>query len=251
MSRPAAQALLCKYFGLKLPYFNMGKVDTLDLFGQNELILFAFYESRRDRYARALDIGANVGLHAMLMLRLGWEVRSFEPDPEVFARMANNVQANDESHLWTPCKAAVSDRDGTAPFVRVLNNLTGSHLAGYKESYGPTETVQVATVAAEALFDWVGEGVAGFVKIDAEGHEAVILAQATTGHMQNMDVMTEVRGDREGAKIMRHFGSLGIPMYSQKIGWKRVECMSDMPRHHSEGSLFISTRGAPFDGEYT
>src|SRR5689334_21903021 len=123
----------------------------------------------------------------MLMSKLGWEVKAFEPDPIVCARAQRNLDANGviaELH-----EAAVSFGASEAPFTRVVNNLTGSHLAGYKDPHGPTETIMVKTVGATELFDW-----ADFVKIDAEGHEAVILSFVMTYHMQKMDIMTEVRG---------------------------------------------------------
>jgi len=66
---------------IALPYFRMGAVDTLDLFGLDELIIFSFYWTNRNRYRRAADIGANLGLHSILMSKCGWEVDAYEPDP--------------------------------------------------------------------------------------------------------------------------------------------------------------------------
>src|SRR5690348_14250117 len=37
------------------PYFKMGAVDSIDLFGLDELILFSFYWVNRKRYKKALD----------------------------------------------------------------------------------------------------------------------------------------------------------------------------------------------------
>jgi hypothetical protein len=41
--------------------YKMGAIDSLDLFGLDELIIFTFYHANRTRYRRALDIGANLG----------------------------------------------------------------------------------------------------------------------------------------------------------------------------------------------
>src|SRR5690349_11853642 len=65
---------------LALPYRRMGAIDSVDLFGLDELILFAFYWANRSRYRRSVDIGANIGLHSIVMARCGLAVRSFEPD---------------------------------------------------------------------------------------------------------------------------------------------------------------------------
>ena len=40
-----------------LPYQKMGAIDSLDLFGLDELIVFAFYSRARGNYRRAIDIG--------------------------------------------------------------------------------------------------------------------------------------------------------------------------------------------------
>src|ERR1051325_4511876 len=63
---------------LCLPYYRMGAVDSLDLFGLDELIIFLFYWCNRDRYRRVVDIGANLGLHTIVMDRCGFQVTAFE-----------------------------------------------------------------------------------------------------------------------------------------------------------------------------
>jgi FkbM family methyltransferase len=218
----------------------MGKVDSLDLFGSNELIIFAFYKHNRGRYKKVLDIGANLGLHSILMLRLGWEIRAFEPDANIFGRLVDNVAVNHGINVYLQ-QAAVSDRDGEARFVRVLQNLTGSHIEGYKESYGPRETVTVPVVDCRPLFDW-----ADLAKLDVEGHEGVLLQCVTDEHLKHLDLICELRGTKEAAQVLAHFGRLETPIYTQKNDWKPAKCMSDMPTRHQEGSIFISRRGGPF-----
>src|SRR5258708_2926961 len=66
---------------LSLPYTKMGAIDSVDLFGLDELIIFSFYRANRARYRRVLDIGANLGLHSIVMARCGFQVKAFEPDP--------------------------------------------------------------------------------------------------------------------------------------------------------------------------
>lgn len=260
MSRPAAQAWLCKHLNIAFPYVSMGKVDSLDLFGPTEMMLFAFYSHNRDRYSNALDIGANLGLHSVLMNRLGWNVKAFEPDNEIWGKCKENVIANGKwadctpfnksplrnlNHVteeFLPINAAVSDRDGEAQFTRVLNNLTGSCLVGSsKEPYGPLETITVKTVDCRPLFDW-----ADLAKLDVEGHEGVLLKCLTTDHLTNLDLICELRGNKEAALVMDHIHSIGGTIYTQKNDWKPVQCMADMPVKHQEGSIFISSRGGPW-----
>ena len=64
-----------KPFGdLVFPYHKMGAVDSLNLFDLDELIIFSFYWVNRRRYRRAVDAGANIGLHSIIMSRCGFEI---------------------------------------------------------------------------------------------------------------------------------------------------------------------------------
>ena len=214
--------------GIHLPYQSFGNVDSLDLFGVNELMLFAFYKLNAPRYKSARDIGANIGLHAIIMARQGWNVIAYEPDPKHYAMLRRNVDENRQS--VGSSRVAVSDQSGLSHFVRVLGNTTGNHILGDKVPYGDTEPLIVATIDAREVFEHTD-----FAKIDAEGHEAVILSRLTP----NCEVMSEVGNVNTAKAIFDRFVAEGRPMYSQKTGWRQVFTMDDMPIHHSDGSLFI------------
>jgi hypothetical protein len=116
----------------------------------------------------------------------------------------------------------------------VLNNLTGNHIVGYKDSYGPRETVTVKVVDCRSL--WEGTD---FAKIDSEGNEAELCATMTSEVMNHMDAIMEVRNVENAMKIMDHFQAIDVPMWSQKIDWHRVQNINDMPHKNREGSLFV------------
>jgi FkbM family methyltransferase len=222
---------------ISMPYTKMGAINSLDLFGVDELIIFAFYNANRSRYKNVIDIGANLGLHSMILARCGFNVRAFEPDPWHYGMLTENLAANKVN--VTTFKEAVSVKDGEAQFVRVLGNTTGSHLAGSKDSYGEKEVFTVPIRAVAPLFES-----ADFAKIDAEGHEKELLLAATPELMQKLDIMVEI-GNPENAKaVFAHFQAIGIGMFAQKIGWNRVQSLSDVPTSHREGSLFISAKPA-------
>lgn len=223
---------------LSMPFTQMGNITSLDLFGVDELIIFAFYHANRSRYRRVLDIGANLGLHSMVMAKCGFMVKAFEPDPWHYGLLIANLAANGASSVEA-LQAAVSVTDGTAQFVRVLGNTTGSHLAGAKDSYGDKEHFSVETRAVGPLFDW-----ADFAKIDAEGHERDLLLTTTKERMQSLDIMVEI-GNPENAKaVFEHFQAIGVGMFPQKLSWERARGPGDIPTSHREGSLFISTKPA-------
>jgi FkbM family methyltransferase len=221
---------------LAFPYHAMGARDTVHLFGLDELIIFAFYWANRSRYRRTLDIGANVGLHSIIMSRCGFQVTAFEPDPRHFAWLSENLRLNQVTTVQ-PLQAAISDHEGQMEFVRVLGNTTGSHLAGAKDSYGDLERfpVRVENIAKHI----VG---ADLVKIDAEGHEPEILFAAPPDAWQHCDAMLEVGTARNAERIFTHFQKSGVNLFAQKIGWQRVRQVEEIPTSHREGSLFISHR---------
>ena len=236
----SSQERISRKFGpfgeLSLPYTKMGAIDSLDLFGLDELIIFAFYHANRKRYRRVLDIGANLGLHSIIMARSGFSVKAFEPDPWHYGLLVENLAAN-KATLVEPLAAAVSTRDGHAEFVRVLGNTTGSHLAGSKDSYGDRECFTVPTCAVQPLFVW-----ADFAKIDAEGHEKELLLTTTRETMQELDIMVEIGNAANARAVFEHFQSIGIGMFPQKIGWNRAASVSGLPTSHREGSLFITAK---------
>lgn len=220
---------------LTFPYVGMGAVDSLSLFDLDELILFSFYWRNRNRYRRALDVGANIGLHSIVMSRCGFEVRSYEPDPTHFSLLQRNLALNACARV-APVNAAVSRGAGTLEFVRVLGNTTGSHLAGAKPSpYGELERFPVRVEAIRPLLEW-----ADLIKMDVEGHEAEILLGSTREDWLATDGMVEIGSAANARAVFDHFRSLGVNMFAQKRDWSLVEDLAAMPTSYRDGSLFIT-----------
>ncbi|PTY02898.1 FkbM family methyltransferase [Opitutaceae bacterium EW11] len=225
---------------LELPYYKMGAVDSLDLFGVDELIIFAYYLRNRSRYRRAADIGANLGLHSLLMAKAGWKVTAYEPDPTHAQLLAANLERNSASGSVTLVRAAVSDRDGEMEFVRVLGNTTSSHLAGAKSNpYGQLERFPVKVVSIKQIMSAVD-----FVKMDAEGQEKIILLGTTAEDWAHTDMILEVGTPENAAAIFEHARKLGLRAFAQKTGWSRISSLTEMPTSYKEGSLFLTRADA-------
>ena len=221
---------------INFPYFEMGAITSVDLFGLDELIIFSYYWNSRSRYQKTADLGANIGLHSILMEKCGYEVISYEPDPKTFARLENNISLNTKGSKITPKQKAVSTENGTLEFTRVLGNTTGSHFSGAKSNpYGDLERFEVDTESFTDIMKRVD-----LLKVDVEGHEATILTNTTKKDWENVDAMVEIGTAENAALVYKHFSNIGVNMFTQKNAWERVSKISDVPTSYKEGSLFLS-----------
>ena len=182
-------------------YIEMGAINTLDLFGLDELILFSFYWINRNQYRTVIDMGANIGLHSVLLGKMGFDVTAYEPDPNHIALLERHLSLNELQHRVTVVQSAVAPKSGSLQFVRVLGNTTGSHVLGAKsDPYGDLEVIEVeATSVAEAI---AGKDL---VKMDVEGLEADLLTALNVNHFARMDVVCEIGSPANAARIWDHF----------------------------------------------
>ncbi|MCH9614509.1 MAG: hypothetical protein SP1CHLAM54_15300 [Chlamydiia bacterium] len=221
---------------LVFPYFQMGAINSVNLFALDELIIFSFYYLNRNRYKNVLDIGGNIGLHSIVMARCGFNVTTFEPDVTHYEKLSEMLKLNECTNV-TPLQEAVSSSTGTAEFVRVLGNTTSSHLAGSKNPYGDLETYEVPIRDIRELLDGID-----LIKMDAEGHEKEILLAMNKQAFNTCDVMVEIGSPENAEAVFEHLKREGITAFAQKISWEKVERYDDMPESHRHGSLFITNK---------
>lgn len=222
-----------------LPYEKMGAIDSIDLFGLDELLMFAFYYRNRGKYRRGADIGANIGLHSILLSKCGVQMEAFEPDPAHHAKLKRNLGLNRADNC-TAHMAAVSEKKGKMEFVRVLGNTTSSHLAGAKtNAYGDLERFEVDVHDVREIATRVD-----LMKIDAEGHEAVILNAVPLEQWKRLDAFVEIGTQQNAQAIFSRFSSSGINVFSQKAAWGRVDRLEQMPSSYKEGGVFVSGKAA-------
>ncbi|MBI3901101.1 MAG: FkbM family methyltransferase, partial [Chlamydiia bacterium] len=130
---------------------------------------------------------------------------------------------------------AVSNKRGSANFTRVLGNTTSSHLTGSKTPYGELETFAVELADIKELIPS-----ADLIKMDVEGHEKEIILAVE--NWKNTDAIIEIGNNENAQAIYDHLTRLQVNAFAQKIGWKRVEKLEDMPTSHRDGSLFITSK---------
>ena len=239
--RPQFDALSPFPFGpigsITFPYFQMGAIDSLDLFGLDELILFAFYWRNRNRYQSVADIGANIGLHSVILGKMGIDVTSYEPDPVHLAELHRNLAANSLDRVKV-VPHAVNTEGGSVEFTRVVGNTTGSHISGAKENpYGELERFDVPATS-------IGAAIQGksLIKMDVEGYEARLLLALHATDFATMDVVGEIGSEANARSIFERFSGTKVHLFSQKRNWYEVKCLADMPSSYREGSIFLSAK---------
>jgi FkbM family methyltransferase len=127
---------------------------------------------------KCLDIGANIGLHAVRLAQLAGprgEVIAVEPDPQVARRATENVALNGLANVRVIQAAASAVSGETVTLYRAAeqnpNRAMGSlHPHGYLT--GSAAEVHTITI------DEVCPGPVALIKIDVEGHEAAVVAGA-------------------------------------------------------------------------
>ena len=220
---------------LHFPYREMGAINTIHLFGLDELIIFSYYWANKSRYKNVADLGANIGLHSLIMDKCGFSINSFEPDPIHVGVFQENI-VNNKSVNITINQKAISDKSGTMDFIRVLGNTTGSHLAGAKDDpYGELETFSVETSDINAVL--LNND---FVKMDIEGQEATAILSSKKDTWANVEMILEVGTEKNAKIIFQYLNEINVNMFSQKTGWNKVSNLAEIPTSYKEGSLFLS-----------
>ncbi len=216
------------------PYYSMGKVESYHQFCANEFIIFYLYLYFKKTKKFAADLGSNLGLHSIILDKCGFNVKAYEPDPLTYSRLKKNISLNKCKNVKVYNKA-LYNRSGLMTFVRVKDNLTGSHLGNLKKSYGEKEYF-IAKV--ENIKNIINEF--DLVKIDIESAEAKVLCSLSKKNYFKTDFIVEVGNKDNSEKIYKFLKKKNLKFFSQKNNFKLVKNFKDMPFSHRDGALIIS-----------
>jgi FkbM family methyltransferase len=129
-----------------------------------------FLERRIRSGGAMLDVGANIGNHALYLRKRFDEVHCFEPNPTVVARLNENVALNGAENVHVHAVGLGSER-GELPFHEVEDNLSVSR---FSLEAGAADRMLPITTGDE----WVEENQirdVNYIKIDVEGFEGEVL----------------------------------------------------------------------------
>lgn len=219
------------------PFTKMGKINSIDLLCANEFIIFFlyfFYKKYNPKKIKVGDFGANIGLHSIIMEKIGFDVSSYEPDPNIFLRLKKNIKLNKLKNIKL-YNLAIFNKKAILNFMRVHDNLTGSHIASEKESYGPNSIIKVRAIAAQDIVSKFS-----LIKIDIESAEATVICSLRKKDFLKTDMIVEIGNQYNAKKIFNFLKKKKIKSYSQKNNFNLVHNFKDMPLSHHDGLLFIS-----------
>jgi len=136
------------------------------------------------RPPRVLDVGANIGLFGIEVFNRFPEasVIAFEPDPANAAVHEHTIRLNRLDDRWMLIPSCAGTADGTVDFA--AQGGVGSHIEASAEAI-PVPVVD--------LFPYLRDG--DLVKIDIEGSEWPILADARLRQLNNLVIVVEYHND--------------------------------------------------------
>jgi FkbM family methyltransferase len=157
-------------------------VDSVDSL---RLSVNGIYEPLETRFVQenvrqgmtVVDVGAHVGYYTLLFARLvgnQGKVFAFEPDPENFAILQQNVALNGYSNVITVQKA-VSDRSGTLSLY-LSSQYKGDHRI--YDSHDHRTSIEVGAVTLDEFFTDEPARI-DLIKMDIQGAEGLALRGMT------------------------------------------------------------------------
>ncbi|MBD2578749.1 FkbM family methyltransferase [Oscillatoria sp. FACHB-1406] len=223
------------------PYPREVVERSLFIFGIYDLCLSETLWRLIDPGEITIDVGANIGYVASLMAaRVGekGKVICFEPNPEVYRELEENVKNWQETQGWQHLQLsplALSDRAGSSTLKIPKYNRSAAALA---DAIAPAdeETLQSYTVDLMRLDDFFAgtKPEIGVLKIDVEGHEFNVFqgAEQILSQHRIRDIIFEEHQSYPSA-AMQFLEQKGYSIFRLWKGfWKPVLYPSSYDKNH-------------------
>lgn len=139
-------------------------IYTHGLFEKRALHLI---EALLPRRRTALDVGANIGNHALFFAKIFKSVHAFEPNPRIVKRLIKNKEKNAAANLHVHA-VGLSEQSARLPF---RENRDGNAGASRFVEAEAEATCRLEVVNADAFVNERAIGDIDLVKLDVEGHE--------------------------------------------------------------------------------
>ena len=149
-----------------------------------------------------LDIGANIGNHALAFATVAKEVHAFEPIPAIHDVLQQNIEQNNLGHV-TAHALALSDTRGEDTIYMVSDGNLG--MSSFDQRSENTEPVTVQKETGDNFLSQHGINKTDLIKIDVEAHEYFVIKGLMETIKQYRPIITLEWNDQ--AAIDRFSGS--------------------------------------------
>lgn len=129
--------------------------------------------------AVCIDVGANVGAHALVMARCAGpegHVLALEPHPRICQRLRDNVALNRYDQV-TVIEAALTERDGAATLYGFSEDAFQQGTSSLLPDAEVRREMTVQTISGNTLLAEHRISACDVIKIDVEGAEAIVLRE--------------------------------------------------------------------------
>lgn len=163
------------HIGVKGLKFNVTPKDYIESYiyldGIYEKPFLYLLERVLVKRRTALDVGANIGNHSLFLSTLFKTVHSFEPNPDLLARLKRNLDENDAAHVHVH-GVGLSNEDARLPFHKPADHNKG---VGRFVAAGEDDHCVLEVRCGDAMIAELGVDHVDFIKVDVEGHELHVL----------------------------------------------------------------------------
>ena len=230
-SSPLSTFTTTSLFGHRITAFNndhIGKKIRRTGLYEKENIEFCLALLQQLDNPVVMDVGANIGNHALAFSTVAARVHAFEPLPPVFAILEQNIRQNDLSNILAH-PLALSDENGESIIHMVSDrNIGASSFA--KPPHLASQALSVTKRRGDDIVNELGLERIDLLKIDVESHEAFVLngLEQSITRFRPLIIMewndpATVNGLRSSA-IMRwfelHYHTYVICKSNERIYWE-------------------------------
>jgi len=206
-------------FLMGVPSEEWRLASYLSAFGYFELGTETLFKSLLKKDMNVLDIGANLGIFTLHAAKAGCNVYSYEPTPDIFKILKENIQLNGfaESNKVKSHNVAVGEKDGEATFV-VYDDVSGHNTMFPNNKDGKKITVKVVSLDSH-----LPQGTPiDVVKIDVEGAEWLVLngMKRIIAENPNIKIIMEYaaghlkRANLDPDKLLSDIAEMGFEIYA-------------------------------------
>ena len=148
------------HISLRINLEGRYEIDSLNII--NEFIIDYLKVNKK---GIALDIGANIGNHAIFFSEIFDKVYAFEPNPKAFKLL----EINSFDYNIIPKNFGISDVNSKQNF-KINSNIGGSHIIKNMRGRKDSNIIQIDVKKLDGLRELSKETIS-LIKIDIEGHE--------------------------------------------------------------------------------